>query len=294
MDATAKLFYKTDAKLGEGPIWNYLTGELEWVDIEGFTVNILNTSSKTNKSIIAPSRPGTIVPIDETNAIVALQDGAYILDISTELFSLHSPLDSANVETRLNDGKCDPMGRLWVGGMHMPQTEAAGLLWMVDGEGNTTQQLDSITISNGLVWTKDKQTFYYIDTPTGKIQAFDYDNESGNISNGRTAVVIPDQLGFPDGMAIDAEDKLWVGMWNGDAIVRFDPLTGDMIEKVDVPAHNVTACAFGGADLDTLFITTASLDMTPEEQEKYPDAGSIFYHVPGVKGVQSDFFRLAE
>lgn len=294
MNQTAELFYKIDADLGEGPIWNYETNELYWIDIEGKYLHILEPSSKTNRSIPTPSRIGTVVPIDSQRAIVGLQDGAYLVDTQSGEFSLHSPLDSANAATRLNDGKCDPAGRLWVGSMYMPQDKADGHLFMVDAQGNSTQKLDSVTISNGIVWTADKKTMYYIDTPTGKVRGFDYDNETGEISNERTAVVIPEELGFPDGMTIDAEDKLWVGLWNGDAIVRFDPETGELLSRIDVPAHNVTACAFGGQNLDSLFITTARLDMTPEELEKYPDAGSVFVVVPGVKGVKSDFFKLLE
>jgi sugar lactone lactonase YvrE len=103
-------------------------------------------------------------------------------------------------------------------------------------------------------------------------------------------IEVNDSLGFPDGMAIDEEDMLWVGMWNGNAVVRFDPNTGEIISKIEVPAHNVTSCAFGGKLLDTLYITTASVDMTPEEHAKYPLAGSLFQAVPGVKGVKSSFF----
>jgi len=124
----------------------------------------------------------------------------------------------------------------------------------------------------------------------GVIRGFDYDLNAGTISNERVAVTVPETLGFPDGMAIDENDQLWVGLWNGNAVAHFDPLTGKLISKIEVPAHNVTACAFGGENLDTLYITTARIDMTAEELIKYPDAGSVFMAVPGVKGVQSTFF----
>ena len=150
--------------------------------------------------------------------------------------------------------------------------------------------IDSVTISNGIVWTKDAATMYYIDTPSAEIKAFDYDKNTSTISNERTAVKVPVTMGFPDGMAIDEEDMLWVGLWNGNSVVRFDPNTGKIISKIEVPAHNVTACAFGGPNLDKLYITTASVDMTKEENAKYPMAGSVFIADPGVRGVKSDFF----
>lgn len=155
----------------------------------------------------------------------------------------------------------------------------------------TEKMLDSVTISNGIVWTKDKKTMYYIDTPTKHIRAFDFDAKTSMISNERIAVVVDEALGFPDGMTIDADDKLWVGLWNGNAVVRFDPVSGSLMTKIEVPAHNVTSCSFGGENLETLFITTASLDMTEEEQKKYPLAGSLFQVNPGVKGVEGNYFR---
>lgn len=289
----AKLLYKIEAQLGEGPIWNHRTKELLWVDIESTKLHLYDPTSNTNRGLLTPSRVGTVVPIDDTLAVVALQDGAYTINTQSGSLSLLAPLDSGNLDTRLNDGKCDPQGRFWVGSMHMPQDRADGNLYRIDSAGTSRVMLDSITISNGIVWTKDSKTMYYIDTPTGLIRAFDFNPSSGEISNERTAVVIPEELGFPDGMTIDEEDKLWVGLWNGNAIARFDPLSGELIAKVEVPAHNVTACAFGGANLDTLFITTARVDMTDEELEAYPDAGSLFYVIPDVKGVNSSFYKPA-
>jgi len=290
----ANLFYKIDAQLGEGPIWNHLTQQLYWVDIEGKLLHILNPETKENRSIAMPTQVGTVVPIDPTRVVVALVNGAFLLDTKTEDLSRIASLDSANGGTRLNDGKCDPAGRLWVGSMHWDTTAPIGGLFMLEGDGSSQQKLDSITVSNGIVWSGDHKTMYYIDTPTGKVQAFDFDVTTGEISNGRTAVEIPKEMGSPDGMAIDAEDKLWIGLWNGNSVVRYDPLTGDLLKQIPIPAHNVTACAFGGKNLDSLFVTTARIDMTEEELEKYPDAGSIFVLDPGVKGVESDFFKLAE
>jgi len=289
----AQLFYKIEAELGEGPIWNHQSSTLYWVDIEGKFLHILDPSTGANISFPTPSRIGTVVPLDDGSAILALQDGVYMFQKGTGEISLLSYIDSENTQTRLNDGKCDPAGRLWVGTMHMPQDKTDGNLYMVDSLGKVTLTLDSITISNGIVWSSDASTMYYIDTPTATIRAFDFSLSSGEITNERVVVNVDERDGYPDGMAIDEENKLWVGLWNGGAIARYDPKTGELMRKISVPAHNVTACAFGGRNLDSLFITTARTDMTPEELEKYPDAGSVFVVNPGVKGVQSDFFKLA-
>jgi sugar lactone lactonase YvrE len=132
---------------------------------------------------------------------------------------------------------------------------------------------------------------YYIDTPTTHIKAFDFDKATSTISNGRVVVTVPVEEGSPDGMAIDENDTLWVGLWNGDCVANYDPKTGKLIQKIKVPAHNVTSCAFGGKDLDMLYITTSSLDMTDEEKAKYPKAGSMFKIKLDAKGVHSDFFK---
>jgi len=286
----AVLEYKIKAELGEGAIWNHQTQEFYWVDIEGKKLHIYNPQTKENKSFLTPSRIGTVVPSGKESAIIALEDGMYSINTLTGDIKLFTKVESDQPDNRFNDGKCDPAGRLWVGSMHLEQINGRANLFRIDHDGTATKMLDSITISNGIVWTKDQKTMYDIDTPTGLIRAYDYDVTTGNITNERVAVEVPESLGYPDGMTIDAHDMLWVGLWNGNAVANFNPQTGKLIRKIEVPAHNVTACAFGGKDLDILYITTASVDMTPEELIKYPDAGSVFMAKPGVKGEKTWFF----
>jgi len=286
----AELEFETMALLGEGAFWNHKTKELYWVDIEDKKFNIYNPSSVTNRSISMPSLIGTVVPYSENEAIVALLDGIYKVDLQTEELSILSDVESNMPENRFNDGKCDPNGNLWVGSMHFGQSRPNASVYKINEQGETVKMIDSVTISNGIVWTKDAKTMYYIDTPTGNIMAYDYDGKSSTISNGRIAVEVSKEHGFPDGMAIDENDMLWVGMWNGNSVAHFDPKSGKLVSKVLVPAHNVTSCAFGGDNYDILYITTSSLDMTEEEQKSFPMAGSIFKAKPGVKGVKSCFF----
>ena len=292
MEYEAELELEIKAELGEGAFWNHETNKLYWVDIVGKALHIYNPISKTNQTFSTPSSIGTVVPTDVKNeAIVALEDGIYRINIETGAFDLFCDVEKDKPGNRFNDGKCDPFGRFWVGSMAYSQAPYLASLYCIDENGVAITKIDSVTISNGIVWTKDKKTMYYIDTPTKNIKVYDFDNETGNISNERIAVKVSDSLGFPDGMAIDENDKLWVGMWNGNAILQFDPISGTLISKVNVPAHNVTSCAFGGENLDVLYITTSSLDMTPEEQKKYPLAGSIFKVKTNTKGVKSSFFK---
>lgn len=282
--------FQIKSKLGEGPFWDHHQQRLYWVDIEDRKVYIYDPETKINRSFDTPSRVGTVVPKNKDEAVIALEDGIYILNTNSGSIELLSDIEADMSYNRFNDGKCDPKGNLWVGSIHMDQSAPKANLYKIDIKGEAIKMLDGITNSNGIVWTSDEKTMYYIDTPTGHIQAYDFDPSTSTISNGRVAVVIPDSLGFGDGMTIDEQDKLWVGLWNGNAIARFDPLTGKLLEKIEVPAHNVTSCSFGGKDLDTLYITTSSLDMNKEEIEKFPLAGSLFEVKPGVKGVVGNFF----
>ncbi|PTX61077.1 sugar lactone lactonase YvrE [Kordia periserrulae] len=291
-ELVAEIEYKIPAKLGEGAFWDYKNNQLYWVDIIGESLNVYNPENKTNKHIKMPAPIGTVVPSEEKNiVIVALNDGVYVVNVATEKIIKLTDVEAENLGTRLNDGKCDPNGNLWIGSMDYSQTNPGGNLYKVDAQGNVDKMLGNITISNGIVWSKDGKTMYYIDTPTTNIRAFDYDKNTSTISNERVVVTIPVAEGSPDGMAIDENDTLWVGLWNGNSIANYNPKTGKLIQKIKVPAHNVTSCAFGGENLQTLYITTSSLDMTEEESTKYPLAGSLFKIELDVKGVHSDFFK---
>lgn len=285
-----ELTYESKSILGEGAFWDHKNKRLYWVDIDGMKVHIYDPKTNENKSFDTPTQVGTVVPKNKAEAVIALADGVYMLNTDTGAITLLSDVESEMTYNRFNDGKCDPNGNLWVGSMYFKQSSPKANLYKVDPMGKATKMLDSITISNGIVWTQDKTTMYYIDTPTMHIRAFDFDPINSTISNERIAVVVPESLGYPDGMAIDSEDKLWVGLWNGNSVARFDPISGTLMSKIEVPAHNVTSCSFGGKNFETLYITTASVDMTEEEQKKYPLAGSLFEVKPGVKGVEGNYF----
>lgn len=290
---TATLEYKINSKLGEGALWNYKTQEFYWVDIEGKTLNIYNPKTKTNKVIKTPSRVGTVVPYTKQQAVVALEDGIYEINLDNGKLNQISDIEASMTENRFNDGKCDPQGNFWVGSMHLKESSPKASLYKVAPNGTTTKMIDSVTISNGIVWSKDAKTMYYIDTPTKTIKSYDYDIKTSTISNEKVAVNVPESLGYPDGMTIDQNDMLWVALWNGNAVAQFNPKTGKLISKIEVPAHNVTSCAFGGKNLDVLYITTSTNDMTNEEREKYPLAGSIFKYKPEAKGRPAFFFKEA-
>ena len=256
---------------------------------EGKILHIYDPVLKVDKQLKVGSRVGTIVPVQNGGALLALQSGIHKIDTKTgKLTFIINPLIDSNI--RFNDGKCDPSGRFWVGTMALDSRIKGGVLYRFDKDKTVHLMLDSVSISNGIVWTADKKTMYYNDTPTGTIQAFDYDDTSGNITNRRVAVKIPNGIGAPDGMTIDVEGNLWVALWGGGIVGKFNPLTGELIQKIKVPAPNVSSCAFGGKNLDILFITTARQWMNQEQLKKYPLSGGLFSVKPGVRGVQAEFY----
>jgi len=237
-------------------------------------------------------RIGTVVPATDGTALVALEDGIYSYDFgSGELIFRSKPEDHTG-SIRFNDGKCDPAGRLWAGSMGMGgNIRGRAFLYRFDHDFSAHTMLDSITISNGICWTADKKKMYYIDTPTMKVKEYDYEHESGEINFRRVAVEIPRGMGGPDGMTIDARGKLWVAHYGGSAVCCYDPASGELLKRINVAAPNVTSCAFGGEDLKTLYITTASQGMNQEARDKYPQAGGLFYIELDVKGVEASFFQ---
>ena len=151
-------------------------------------------------------------------------------------------------------------------------------------------KLKNLTISNGMAWSSDKKTFYFIDSPTNKVFAFDYFIENGDITNKRVEVEIPPSLGVPDGMTIDEEDGLWVALWGGGKVIRLDPASRMVVQTINLPVPNVTCCTFGGKDLDELYITTAREGLTREEILKFPLSGSLFKAKVPFKGIKASLF----
>ncbi|GAA4397387.1 SMP-30/gluconolactonase/LRE family protein [Nibrella viscosa] len=289
MTLQPELVLDAKATLGEGSLWHPLEQKLYWVDIEGKALHIFDPATRHDMSFLVGERIGTVVPVLSGGVLVALRSGIYHLSTDTgELNLITQPLTDPNI--RFNDGKCDPAGRFWVGSMHLEQIEGAASLYRLDTDKDVQVMLTDVTISNGIVWTSDRKTMYYIDTPTGTVQAFDYNEQTGDISNPRPAIGIHESEGYPDGMTIDADDKLWIAHYGGGCVTRWNPVTGEQLQKVTVPVPNTTSCAFGGENLDTLYITTAREGLSKEQLAEFPGSGGIFAVKPGVQGVPAHFW----
>lgn len=288
---TAELIFDAKAKLGEGALWDDASGKLYWVDIEGGSFNIFNPVTSRNVAFSIGKRVGTVVPADSSHVLLAVEDGMAILNIETGDLSYRLRTGIHHEGKRFNDGKCDPQGRFWVGSMSLNDIPAAGSLYCITEDFVLIEKVQGVSISNGIVWGVSGDVMYYIDTPTRQVVRYSFDPSNGEISEKTIVVHVPDGMGYPDGMAIDNEGMLWVALWGGFGVARFDPVTGKLLQKIYVPAPNVTSCAFGGKDLSTLYITTARVDVAEDELKKYPLSGGIFSVDMPVKGLPAVQFK---
>ncbi len=285
---TIQAIGKTKSDWGEGALWSNDT--LLYVDINGKKIVRLDPGTGKEEVWNMPERVGTVVPDTKGSFIYAGDLGITRFDPETGSKTLLADPEPEKRETnRFNDGKCDPAGRFWAGTISLVKNEGDAALYTLNTDGTLQVKLDSVTNSNGICWSQDKQTMYYIDTPTQKIDAFDYSLKTGEITN-RRCVIDTAAKGFtssPDGMTIDSNGNLWVAFCHGGCVACFDPINDTLSQKVDLPCLETTSCAFGGSNLDRLFVTTG-IHKSIEE----PDAGRIFViDGLGITGVPTYLFQ---
>lgn len=270
----AHLLFDAKAALGEGPAWHAKSQTLYWVDILGRRVY-------AGAEVVAQLEQfiGCIAPRPNGNLLLALSDGGGRSSFSDFRIDSRQQTLLASVSeapaNRFNDGKCDPAGRFLAGSMDMKEKDPTGALYSFDGR-KIVKLFGGATISNGLAWSPDYKTFYYIDTPTRRVQAFDYDLAAGQIANPRVAIHIPAPLGWPDGMTSDADGNLWIALWGGAQVAKWNPNTGQLLEQIPIPALQTSSCVFGGKDMNELYVTSARVGMSETDLQKYPLSGGLF------------------
>jgi sugar lactone lactonase YvrE len=294
-----ELLFDAKAYLGEGPIWDARTQTLYWVDIlakriyaEGDLFAELDEYEFLGS--IAPRKNGGLILAlsggkSETSETHERRFNFASLEAGSAKPTLLLALSDESSSNRFNDGKCDPRGRFLAGTMDMGESEPTGSLYSVDGD-SVRRILSSVTISNGLTWSPDHKTFYYIDTPTRRVRAFDYDLETGAIANPRVAVYVPEPLGWPDGMTSDMQGNLWIAMWGGAKVTRWNPNTGELLEQIPIPAMNVSSCVFGGRNMNELYLTSARKGLDEAVLKQYPLTGGVFRLETNVDGMPTFAF----
>lgn len=286
-----ELLYKAEACTGEGAIWHFERNSLFWVDIEGkmlyeyFPINRKCSYWKFDKMVT------TVVPETKDTVVVALQDEIIRFNLKNNNIDSIAFIEVKNGILRCNDGKCDLQGRLWIGTMDFNGLQKSASLYTILQDGTLKTQLDGICISNGIGWSSNGKYMYYIDTPTQKVIRYFYDESHANLRLDRVIIQVPEDNGSPDGMTIDENGNLWIAQWNGFGVYCYNSETGELLSKVKLPVPNVTSCAFGGENLDILYITSARSGLSEYELETYPLSGSLFSCKPGVRGIKSNNFK---
>jgi sugar lactone lactonase YvrE len=259
---------------GEGPVYSASWSALRWVDLfKGDVLNLSDTGKLSRdhiSKVVAALRPRSV-----GGTIYATERGFLLENSDGTRTTLPDLWHDESI--RFNDGGCDPQGRFYCGTMTYSEEPGAGKLYRLDPQGKTETILENVTVSNGFAFNPAGNLAYYIDSPTGTIDVFDYD---GTLKNRRPFARITVEDAAPDGLTVDANGNVWTALWGGGAVHAYDP-QGRLQEVLQLPAPRTTACTFGGPNLDTLYVTTSQVNT---DLEKYPLAGALFSYLPGTTG----------
>ena len=284
MQAQVECVVRGQELLGECPLWDERSGGLWWVDILAPALKKWNGTVQTYP---LPEAMGSFAFREKGGLLAAMKTGFYFMDVErNERTSIAAP-EADKPANRLNDGRCDRAGRFWAGTMMESMRKPEGALYRLSPDGRCERRRGAITVPNSLCWSPDGRTMYFADSPTRRILAFDYDAASGEPSNERLFAAT--EAGFPDGSCVDADGCLWNAEYGGWRVVRRTP-AGKLDRVVELPVQNPTCCAFGGSELDVLFITTARQRLSEAEIRKQELAGSLLAVRPGVKGLPESRF----
>lgn len=280
-------------RLGECPLWDGRIDRLYWIDIDGMAVRRIDPTGRTSSRSL-PARPGSIaMTADEQILLVSMEHEVGLLYWENGGFEPWVALEEPNTGNRLNDGRCDPSGRFWVGSMFERAGERrfTGMLHRVDPLGTSTVQRTDVGVSNGLAFSPDGATMYFADTLHRTVWAYDYDVDTGDRSGERVFTDFSDLPGAPDGACVDEYGCYWTACVYGWAVARVTP-DGNVDRIIELPVEKPTMPAFGGAELDTLFVTSISDggSSPPSPGRPQPDSGRLLALTVGVKGLAEPQF----
>ena len=281
MTMQAELVLDAGAGLGEGPLWNARAGRLHWVDVMVGRVHTFDPVSGRDHAVELGVPVGALALRERGGLVAAAQGGFFGLDPDDGAAVLLGPVAPGDERTRMNDGECDPLGRFWAGSMDTAAADRAGALVVLTGDG-VQFALRGLTVPNGLSWAADGASALFVDSPTRRIDRLEVDVDKALVVGRAPFASVRDDV-LPDGMTVDADGGVWVALWGGWGVQRFDD-QGRVDGFVDVPAAQVTSVAFGGDDLTDLYVTTAADGLTSADRREQPYAGGVFRCRPGVRG----------
>lgn len=269
---------------GEGILWNPEDGCVWWTDIQGCRLWSLNPETGASRNIDMPDRVCCFAPRAAGGFVVAFPKAISICGPNMKGWTQIAEFEPGNPNTRMNDGRTDRQGRLIVGGMNEVTGQADTSVVKIDASGNVATLIENVSCANSTCFSEDGRTMYFADTPERTLRAYDYNPESGKIGNMRKLADLGKEPGLPDGSCVDAEGGVWNAEWEGRRVVRISP-EGVIDRVIDVPAWKPTCCAFGGKDLDTLYITTSRLLSDEKALAREPRAGGLYAVKPGMRGI---------
>ena len=278
----------TNNVLGEVPRWHAGENALYWIDALRPAVHRLDPATGQVESWTPPEKLGSFAPSAGGGLIIAGRNGFALYDPRDGNFQRIADPENKAEENILNDGRCDGRGRFWAGSMTKTMQRASGKLYRVEKDRVDACD-DGIWVSNGVAWSPDQRTLYFADSHVHTIFAYDYDVASGRIGKRRVFVDAKDKAGVPDGASCDAEGFLWTAMFDGACIARYTP-DGRLDRTVAMPVSRPTACTFGGPDLRTMYVTTATFRLPPEKREREPHAGGLLALDVGVRGLPEPLY----
>ena len=287
---TAELASKLECDVAEGPFWDDSEQQLYFVDIVNKQIKIFSSPSTPVETIQFNQEISAVFLDQKSDLIVAARDGIFAATRDGVLEVSLAPIELEDTSIRTNDAKCDANGRMWVGTMAFDFTPGAAALFSFDSRV-LKEVVPDLTVSNGIGWSLDKKTMYFIDSPTKRVDSFDFDLESGELGNRRPFLLLSDLDAFPDGLTTDEDGGVWVALFGGGEVRRFDA-QGTLTHIVEIPVKQVTSCCFGGADMSELYITTAQNGMDADSLIRQPLAGSLFRAKTTFKGSKSNRFGV--
>lgn len=272
--------------LGESPFWHRDRQSILWVDVEEGILHEQKLSSESPTIWEVGKKIAVILSAKGNEVLLGSQDGIGRFNLVTKEWTLEVPIYLDEDSQRCNDGGFDPMGNVWIGSMDVEVKDGLGSLYRIAPNGKASKVLENLTIPNGLVFSLDHKRMYFIDTPTRTVKAYFVDS-TGEITFDKHAVSIPESMGMPDGMTIDASGMLWIALYGGAAVGRWNPSNGQLLETIAIPALHVTSCCFASGDLNELIVTSARENMTEAQLAMYPQSGNVFrIKGIGVNGVK--------
>ena len=291
MTLVARCVLPAGARLGESALWLEQERRLYWLDLKAPAIHAFDPATGTDERWdLALEIPLGCLLRRAKDLLLAGRRGLYAVDFAARSLRLWFDPNDRPEDTAFNDGKVDRLGHIWLGSSHIEEREPVGKLYRIDGKGTVIVADQGFPCSNGPAFSPDGEILYFADTVGRRVYRYDLDRKSGRLSNRRLFLEFTPEQGQPDGMTVDEEGGLWVCHWGGWGLTRYQP-DGRTSMRIDLPARNVTSCAFGGEDLRTLYITTAKDDMAPGDAAKAPLAGGLFAVRPGPRGMLEPVFK---